>query len=55
MSILCGLTKINGMNIKNRFVRSAAHGAMAGFDGRVNDQLLDCMAQIAVGDVGLLQ
>lgn len=54
MSRLFETTKINGMNIKNHFVRSATHEAMAGLDGRVNDQLLDCMAQLALGDVGLL-
>jgi len=54
MSILFESTKINGMNIKNRFVRSATHEAMAGLDGRVNAQLLDCMAQLVLGEVGLV-
>jgi 2,4-dienoyl-CoA reductase-like NADH-dependent reductase (Old Yellow Enzyme family) len=54
MSRLFESTKINGMNIKNRFVRSATHEAMAGLDGRANDQLLDCMAELARGEVGLI-
>lgn len=47
-------TTINGMKIKNRFVRSATHEAMAGFDGMVNDKLLGCMAELALGEVGLI-
>ena len=54
MSILFESTQINGIKIKNRFVRSATHEAMAGLDGRVNDQLLDCMAQLVLGEVGLV-
>lgn len=54
MSILFESTQINGIKIKNRFVRSATHEAMAGFDGKVNDQLLDCMAELARGEVGLI-
>jgi 2,4-dienoyl-CoA reductase-like NADH-dependent reductase (Old Yellow Enzyme family) len=54
MSILFESTQINGIKIKNRFVRSATHEAMAGLDGKVNDQLLDCMAELARGEVGLI-
>ena len=42
------------MKLKNRFVRSATHEAMAELDGTVKDQLLDCMAELARGDVGLV-
>jgi len=42
------------MKIKNRFVRSATYEAMADLDGKAIDQLLDCMAQLAQGDVGLI-
>lgn len=42
------------MKIKNRFVRSATHEAMAEFDGTVKDQLLGCMAELALGEVGLV-
>ncbi len=54
MSILFESTKINGMNIKNRFIRSATYEAMAELDGRVNEQLLGCMAQLALGEVGFI-
>jgi 2,4-dienoyl-CoA reductase-like NADH-dependent reductase (Old Yellow Enzyme family) len=54
MSGLFESTKINGMKIKNRFVRSATHEAMAGLDGSVNEKLLDCMAKLAQGHVGLI-
>ncbi len=47
-------TEINGMKLKNRFVRSATHEAMALSDGTVKDQLLDCMAELARGEVGLV-
>jgi 2,4-dienoyl-CoA reductase-like NADH-dependent reductase (Old Yellow Enzyme family) len=47
-------TEINGMKMKNRFVRSATHEAMAGLDGRVRDPLLDCMAKLVQGEVGLI-
>ena len=54
MSKLFETTTINGMKIKNRFVRSATYEAMADLDGKAIDQLLDCMAQLAQGDVGLI-
>jgi 2,4-dienoyl-CoA reductase-like NADH-dependent reductase (Old Yellow Enzyme family) len=47
-------TEINGMKLKNRFVRSATHEAMAELDGTVKDQLLDCMAELVRGEVGLV-
>jgi len=54
MSKLFETTTINGMKIKNRFVRSATYEAMADLDGKATDQLLECMAQLAQGDVGLV-
>jgi len=42
------------MKLKNRFVRSATHEAMAELDGTVKDQLLDCMAELVRGQVGLV-
>ncbi len=54
MSILFEATKINQMKTKNRFVRSATYEAMAGFDGTVTDQLLNYMAGLARGEVGLI-
>jgi len=47
-------TEINGMKLKNRFVRSATHEAMAELDGTVKDQLLGCMAELVRGEVGLV-
>ncbi|MBW2641603.1 MAG: NADH:flavin oxidoreductase [Deltaproteobacteria bacterium] len=54
MSRLFEFTEINGMTIKNRFVRSATYEAMAGLDGNVNEQFLSCMAELALGEVGLI-
>ena len=42
------------MKLKNRFVRSATHEAMAELDGTIKDQLLDCMAELVRGEVGLV-
>ncbi len=47
-------TEINGMKLKNRFVRSATHEAMAELDGTVQDRLLDFMAELARGQAGLV-
>jgi len=54
MSRLFESTIINGMKLKNRFVRSATYEAMAGFDGSVTKKLLNCMAELARGEVGLI-
>ena len=54
MSKLFQSTKINGMKLRNRCVRSATYEAMAGFDGTVTRQLQDCMAELAKGEVGLI-
>jgi 2,4-dienoyl-CoA reductase-like NADH-dependent reductase (Old Yellow Enzyme family) len=42
------------MEIKNRFVRSATYEAMAGLDGTAKNTLLNCMANLAQGEVGLV-
>ncbi|MBU0972968.1 MAG: NADH:flavin oxidoreductase [Proteobacteria bacterium] len=54
MSPLFESTRINGMELKNRFVRSATHEAMADLDGVANDRLLACMADLAKGGTGLV-
>lgn len=54
MSRLFESTKINGMTLKNRFVRSATYEAMANFDGTVKGQLLDYMTELSMGEVGLV-
>lgn len=46
--------RINEMEIKNRFVRSATYEAFATPDGKVEDRLLDCMVRLAQGGVGLI-
>ena len=54
MHTLFETTTINGMKIKNRFVRSATYEALADLDGRATHQLLECMAQLTQGRVGLM-
>lgn len=54
MSILFEANEMNGMKLKNRFVRSATHEAMAALDGTIKDQLLHCMADLVLGEVGLV-
>ena len=54
MPALFESTEINGMTLKNRFVRSATYEGMAEPDGQVTDELLDCMAELARGEVGLI-
>lgn len=54
MSELFEPSRINGMSLKNKFVRSATYEAMADLDGTVKPGLLDCMAVLAQGDVGLI-
>ena len=45
---------INGLTLANRFVRSATWEGMATKDGRVKDQLIDTMTQLARGGIGLI-
>ena len=47
-------TNINGMIIKNRFVRSATWEGMAEDDGMCSKRLVDLMSQLAKGEVGLI-
>ena len=47
-------SQINGMVLKNRFVRSATWEGMAGDDGSTTPQLIDCMEALAHGGVGLI-
>jgi 2,4-dienoyl-CoA reductase-like NADH-dependent reductase (Old Yellow Enzyme family) len=54
MSKLFESTKINGMKLANRFVRSATWEGMAGEDGSVTQVLIDLMVQLAKGQVGLI-
>ncbi len=54
MAKLFEVTVINGMQLANRFVRSATWEGMAEDDGSVTPALVDCMRQLAEGQVGLI-
>ena len=54
MSILFEPTEINGMKLSNRFVRSATWEGMAAEDGACTPRLIDLMAGLAQGGVGLI-
>ena len=54
MTELFETTELNGMKIKNRFVRSATYEAMAGLDGTVQDKLCCYMDELSRGEVGLI-
>ena len=45
---------INGMDLANRFVRSATWEGMAADDGACTPKLIDLMAELAKGGVGLI-
>ena len=45
---------INGMQLANRFVRSATWEGMAGEDGNVTPKLIELMTDLAKGGVGLI-
>jgi len=54
MSILFEKTKIKGMELKNRLVRSATHEAMADDDGFPTDRLFKLYKRLVKGGVGLI-
>jgi len=54
MAALFEETRINGMVLANRFVRSATWEGMAGDDGSATPRLVDCMVALARGGVGLI-
>ena len=54
MSRLFEPSKINGMTLPNRFVRSATWEGMAADDGACTPRLIDCMARLSKGRVGLI-
>ena len=47
-------TAINGMELSNRFVRSATWEGMATDDGAVTPKLIDTMVALAKGGVGMI-
>lgn len=54
MSKLFEQTSINGMKLKNRFVRSATWEGMAADDGACTPKLVNLMADLAKGGLGLI-
>jgi 2,4-dienoyl-CoA reductase-like NADH-dependent reductase (Old Yellow Enzyme family) len=54
MSKLFETSEINGMKLANRFVRSATWEGMAADDGACTPKLIDLMAGLAEGGVGLI-
>lgn len=54
MSKLFEPTNINGMTLKNRFVRSATWEGMADDDGKCNSKMVELMRNLAKGGVGLI-
>jgi len=47
-------TKINQMELKNRFVRSATWEGLANSDGSCSEEIIDMMVELAKGQVGLI-
>ena len=54
MKKLFDKTKINQMELKNRFVRSATWEGLANPDGSCNQELAELMLELAKGQVGLI-
>lgn len=54
MSVLFEKSEINGMKLKNRFVRSATWEGMAAEDGACTQRITDVMTELAEGQVGLI-
>jgi 2,4-dienoyl-CoA reductase-like NADH-dependent reductase (Old Yellow Enzyme family) len=54
MGQLFEINRINGMELRNRFVRSATWEGMATADGAVTSKLIETMTALARGGVGLI-
>ena len=54
MSSMFDYTEINGMQLVNRFVRSATWEGLAANDGSITQPLVDTMVNLAQGDIGLI-
>jgi 2,4-dienoyl-CoA reductase-like NADH-dependent reductase (Old Yellow Enzyme family) len=54
MSKLFETTTLNGMTLRNRFVRSATAEGMATVDGEATSRLVNLMAELAKGGLGLI-
>ena len=53
MSVLFEKTKIKGMELKNRLVRSATHEAMADDEGFPTDRIFKLYERLAKGGVDI--
>ena len=53
MSVLFDETEINGMTIRNRFIRSATWEGMSFDQGRCSKELVEFTVDLARGGVGL--
>ena len=54
MNHLFETTSLNGMTLRNRFVRSATWEGLAEKDGSVSVTLMEKMVELAKGEVGLI-
>ncbi len=54
MKTLFDKTDLNGLVLKNRFVRSATQEALAGENGSVSEALLNTYSELAAGNVGMI-
>ncbi|MCW4041253.1 MAG: hypothetical protein NWE83_10950 [Candidatus Bathyarchaeota archaeon] len=54
MKTLFDVTTINGVTLKNRFVRSATYECMATDDGFVTPELIDLLVDLTKGGVGMI-
>lgn len=54
MSVLFEPIKIHGMQLKNRFVRSATHDAYSNERGEITDKTIELYSRLAQGGVGLI-
>lgn len=54
MKTLFDKTKLQGIDLKNRFVRSATWEGLATWDGHLTDELVNVYEELANGDVGLI-
>lgn len=54
MSILLEATKVAGMGLRNRFVRSATHDGFSTEEGEITDESVAFLSKLAKGEVGLI-
>ena len=54
MSMMFEPSEMNGLKLENRFIRSATWEGMAAEDGAATQKLIDLMAELARGGVGLI-